>query len=33
LRFADQTFPHAGRDSLIALLAGSGLNIAMVIAG
>ena len=33
LHFADQTFPHAGRDGLIALLAGAGLNIAMVIAG
>ncbi|WP_224746795.1 cobalt ECF transporter T component CbiQ [Pelovirga terrestris] len=33
LRFADQTFPHAGRDGLIALLAGASLNIVVVIAG
>lgn len=33
LRFADQAFPHAGRDGLIALLAGASLNIIVVVAG
>lgn len=33
LRFVDQTFLHAGRDGLIALMAGAGLNIVVVIVG